>query len=142
MIVVNIYTYEFSGGQPTSFRHSGAADGTLNNSWNIAKLILSAYIYYMRFWWEQFINITIVIVTSSQIEYCPDKTQLVNIYLTILYYQKWNSFKVENVQQFQKTFIKENCDINSYKLWRKVVNKTLYRNRYRMVAEILSEKET
>ena len=91
----------FSVGQSTNFQHSGTADGTLSNSEYIAKPILSAYIYYMRFWREQVINITLVSVISSQIEYYHDKTQQFSKYL-------FNNFaspksetlsKFENVQQ-------------------------------------------
>ena len=93
MLIENVYTCEFSVGQPTSFRHSGTADGTLNNSEHIAKLILSAYIYYMRSWWEQFIYITIIIVISSQIEYYHDKTQQFSEYL-------FNNFVLPEVKFF------------------------------------------
>ena len=78
ILVENGYTCDFSVEQSTSFEHSGTADGNLSNSEYIAKLILSANIYYMRSLWEQIINNTLVIVISSQSEYYCDKTQQIS----------------------------------------------------------------
>ena len=81
ILVENGYTCDFPVEKSTSFQHSGTADGALSNSEYIAKLILSAYIYYMRSLWEQIINNTLVIVISSQLEYYRDKTQQIKEYL-------------------------------------------------------------
>ena len=45
-----LYACDFSVGQSTSFQHKGTAEGNLSKGKHIVKLILSDYIYYMRYW--------------------------------------------------------------------------------------------
>ena len=45
-----LYACDFSVGQSTSFQHKGTAEGNMSKNEHIVKLILSDYIYYMRYW--------------------------------------------------------------------------------------------